>query len=38
VLGQLDDVVIIPLLLYIALFFIPKEIIQSCREQAKVII
>ena len=38
VLGQLDDVVIIPLLLYIALLFIPKGIIQSCREQAKVII
>jgi uncharacterized membrane protein YkvA (DUF1232 family) len=38
VLGQLDDVVIIPLLLYIALLFIPKEIIQSCREQAQVTI
>lgn len=33
VLGQLDDVVIIPLLLYLALLFIPKWIIQSCREQ-----
>lgn len=33
VLGQLDDVVIIPLLVYIALLFIPKDIIQSCREQ-----
>jgi len=32
-LGQLDDVVIIPLLVYIALLFIPKYIIQSCREQ-----
>jgi uncharacterized membrane protein YkvA (DUF1232 family) len=38
VLGQLDDVVIIPLLVYIALLFIPQDIIQSCREQAKVII
>jgi uncharacterized membrane protein YkvA (DUF1232 family) len=31
VLGQLDDVVIIPVLLYIALLFIPKDLIQSCR-------
>jgi uncharacterized membrane protein YkvA (DUF1232 family) len=38
VLGQLDDVVIIPLLVYIALLFIPQDIIQSCREQAKDII
>ena len=38
VLGQLDDVVIIPLLVYIALLFIPQDIIQSCREQAKVTI
>jgi uncharacterized membrane protein YkvA (DUF1232 family) len=34
-LGQLDDVVIIPLLVYIALLFIPKYIIQSCREQTQ---
>ena len=34
VLGQLDDVIIIPILLYIALLFIPKIVIQSCREQA----
>ena len=33
VIGQLDDVVIIPVLLYLALLFIPKWIIQSCREQ-----
>ncbi len=33
VLGQLDDVVIVPILLYLALLFIPKQIIQSCREQ-----
>ena len=33
VLGQLDDVVIVPILLYLALLFIPKHIIQSCREQ-----
>lgn len=34
VLGQLDDVVIIPILVYIALLFIPKEVIQSCREES----
>jgi len=33
VIGQLDDVVIIPVLLYLALLFIPKALIQSCREQ-----
>ena len=38
VLGQLDDVVIIPVLVYIALLFIPKHIIQNCREQVQVII
>ncbi len=35
VLGQLDDVVIIPILLYMALVFIPQWIIASCREQVK---
>ena len=35
VIGQLDDVVIIPVLLYLALLFIPKWIIQSCREQLR---
>jgi len=38
VLGQLDDVVIIPILVYIALLFIPQTLIQSCREQAQVTI
>lgn len=38
VLGQLDDVVIIPVLVYIALLFIPKAIIQSCREQIQLTI
>lgn len=38
VVGQLDEVVIIPLLLYLALLFIPKEIIQTCREQVQVTI
>jgi len=33
VLGQLDDVVIIPLLVWLALLFIPPAIIQYCREQ-----
>jgi len=35
VIGQLDDVVIVPLLLYMALLFIPKWIVRSCREQVK---
>jgi uncharacterized membrane protein YkvA (DUF1232 family) len=38
VLGQLDDVVIIPILVYVALLFIPQAVIQSCREQVKVTI
>jgi uncharacterized membrane protein YkvA (DUF1232 family) len=38
VLGQLDDVVIIPILVYLALLFIPKAVIQSCREQTQPII
>ncbi len=35
VLGQLDEVIIIPALLYMALLFIPKAVIQSCREQVQ---
>ena len=35
ILGQFDDVLIIPLLVYIALLFIPKAVIQSCREQVQ---
>lgn len=31
IIGQLDEVVIIPLLLYIALLFIPKSVITECR-------
>ncbi|MDP1658977.1 MAG: DUF1232 domain-containing protein [Methylotenera sp.] len=38
VLGQLDDVVIIPVLVYVALLFIPKAVIHACREQVKVTI
>ena len=33
VLGQLDDVVIIPVLVYIALLLIPHAIIDQCRVQ-----
>ena len=36
IIGQLDDVVIIPLLLYLALVFIPQHVVQSCREQVKI--
>ena len=35
ILGQLDDVVIIPLLLYIALLFIPKSVIAECRARVQ---
>lgn len=38
VLGQLDDVIIIPILVYIALLFIPQSVIQKCREKAQVTI
>lgn len=33
ILGQLDDVVLIPLLLYLAHLQIPNTLIQQCREQ-----
>lgn len=33
VLGQLDDVVIIPLLVYIALKLTPASVIANCRQQ-----
>lgn len=33
VIGQLDDVLIIPVLLYLALLFIPQAVMQACREQ-----
>lgn len=34
VLGQLDDVVIVPGLIWLALRFIPKDVLESCRQQA----
>ncbi len=33
VIGQLDDAVIVPLLVYFALKMIPSEIVLACREQ-----
>jgi len=35
VLGYLDDLLIIPFLVYISIKFIPKDIIEECKEQAK---
>lgn len=35
ILGQLDDLVIIPVLLYFALLLIPPSLLQSCREQVQ---
>jgi uncharacterized membrane protein YkvA (DUF1232 family) len=35
IIGQLDDVVIIPLLLYCALKIIPQEIISECKAAPK---
>lgn len=35
VLGQLDDVVIIPLLIYFAMKLTPKWVIDQCRHHAK---
>ncbi len=35
VLGQLDEIIIIPVLVYLALLFIPKTIIQECRDQVQ---
>lgn len=35
VLGYLDDIILVPLFIYISLKLIPKEIMAECREQAK---
>lgn len=35
VLGQLDDVLIVPGLIYLALKIVPDEIVAQCREQSK---
>ncbi len=35
VLGQLDDAVLVPLLIILALGFIPPEVMQTCREKAQ---
>lgn len=32
IIGQLDDVIIIPLLLYLAVKFTPQSVIQACRQ------
>jgi uncharacterized membrane protein YkvA (DUF1232 family) len=37
VLGHLDDVIIVPVLVLIALKMIPKEVIVDCREKASSI-
>ncbi|MGB4813230.1 MAG: YkvA family protein [Methylophilaceae bacterium] len=36
ILGQLDDVIIIPILLYLAIWLTPKEIIEACRAQVSL--
>jgi uncharacterized membrane protein YkvA (DUF1232 family) len=35
ILGYLDDLIILPILVYISLTLIPKEIMEECKEQAK---
>jgi len=35
VLGYLDDLLILPFLIFLSLKLIPKEIMEECREQAK---
>jgi uncharacterized membrane protein YkvA (DUF1232 family) len=35
VIGQLDDLVIVPGLVYLALKLIPEELVHTCRQQIK---
>jgi len=35
VLGHLDDVIIIPLLFYLAMKFIPSEVVEDCRKRVE---
>jgi uncharacterized membrane protein YkvA (DUF1232 family) len=35
VLGYLDDLIILPVLIYFVIKLIPKEILEKCREDAK---
>ena len=35
VIGQLDDLVIVPLLVYVALKMIPNAVVNECREQIR---
>ncbi|MDX1992784.1 MAG: DUF1232 domain-containing protein [bacterium] len=35
VLGQLDDLMIVPGLVLLALRFVPKDVIEECRQQVK---
>lgn len=36
-LGYLDDLIIVPLLVYLSLTLIPKHVMDACREQAKAV-
>jgi uncharacterized membrane protein YkvA (DUF1232 family) len=37
VIGHLDDLIIIPLLVYLALKYIPKEVIDDCKKSVKTL-